>query len=295
MKVINANKFFVRDASSLSVPGQNEKDIWVDPRTQEEYIAKRAGRNGRTETMTEYLLNLIGLRMGMRMAEPQLASRDGELRFMSKKFHGDAESLMHGHEFLAQFWSREEIAAVHHNSREERKLYSIANVVTGFEAAYMGDAPKFIRPFVKMLFFDPAVGCQDRHPKNWGIVCSVKGGHPDRFAPIFDTARGLFWEFSTSQLKEFSEIASERYTRRSRPPIGGFSGEKVTHFQLVKEIVQHYPAFRPMLGQIVSRRKEESVMALLDLMPQIPKTRRWQLQRCLRSRFVTLRQLAASN
>ena len=295
MKPINANKFFVRDASSLSVPGQNEKDIWVDPRTGYEYIAKKAGKNGRTETMTEYVLNLIGLRMGMRMAEPHLATRGGEFRFMSKKFHGDGDALMHGHEFLAQFWSKEEIAAVHHNSREERRLYSIANVIAGFEAAYMTEADKFIRPFVKMLFFDAAVGCQDRHPKNWGIICSVKGGHPDRFAPIFDTARGLFWEFSTSQLKAFTDVASERYTRRSRPPIGDFSGEKVTHFLLAEQIVKRYPGFRPMLGHIVSVRKEQSVMALLDSMPQIPKTRRWQLKQCINARFVTLRKLAASN
>jgi hypothetical protein len=297
LRVVNADRFLVRGVNSLSVPGQNEKDIWVDPRTGHEYIAKKAGRNGRMETLTEYLLNVIGLRIGLKVAEPLIAVREGELRFMSKKFHSQDELLQHGHEFLAQFYSDREIACIQRNSREERTLYSISNVITGLEAAYLETADRFVRPFVKMLFFDALVGCQDRHFKNWGIIRSVKGDRQDHFAPIFDTARGLFWEYSTARLREFSETESERYTRRSRPPIGDFQGKRVTHFALVEQIVRRYPTYRPILQQMVSLRKEKAVLELLEepVATHLPKRRRWQIKHCLQKRFVTLRQIGASN
>ena len=239
--VIDANRFIVRDAGSLSVPGQNEKDIWVDPKNGHEYIAKKPGKNGRIETMTEYLLNILGLALGLRVADPRLGSRYGELRFMSKKFHSHEELLQHGHEFLGQFYSADEMSSANKHSPEERALYSVAQVLNGFEAAYMTEADRFKRPFVKMLFFDVAVGCQDRHLKNWGILRSVKGTRPDHFAPLFDTARGLFWEFSTARVKAFSEAEVKRYVRRSSPPIGDFEGKRVTHFALVEQIVRRHP------------------------------------------------------
>jgi hypothetical protein len=295
--MINADNFIVRDAHSLSVPGQNEKDIWVDPKSGHEYIAKKPGRNGRTETLTEYLLNLIGLRLGLRMAEPQLAKRNGELRFMSKKFHGQEQMLLHGHEFFAQFYSLEEMRALSHNSQEERRIYSIVNVIEGFRAAYMHEADRFIRPFMKMVFFDAAVGCQDRHLKNWGILRSVKGQMPDHFAPVFDTARGLFWEYPTARLKMFSEIDEERYARRSRPPITDFSRRRVTHFALVSQILYRYPQFGPMLQHMVSVAKEQAVLDLLEarLGSDLPKTRKRHIRHCLCRRFGALRQICASN
>jgi len=296
LQVMKADKFIVRGLLSLSVPGQNEKDIWVDPRTGFEYIAKKPGKNGRIETLTEYLLNLIGLRVGLRMAGPGLAYRRGDLRFVSKKFHTSDQLLQHGHEFLAQFYSAGEVSAVHKNSSSERKLYSISHVLEGFEAAYLADADKFIKPFIKMIFFDALVGCQDRHFKNWGIVRSVRGTHPDFFAPVFDTARGLFWEYPSSRLRSCASVELLRYVRRSRPPIGDFEGNRVDHFTLVRQIIAKLPQFRSMLQHMVSSAKEQAVIAMLDaqLGAEFPKGRRIQLKTCLHLRFVTLREIAAS-
>jgi HipA-like C-terminal domain len=295
-KIIDADRFIVRDAGSLSVPGQNEKDIWVDPKNGYEYIAKKPGRNGRVETLTEYLLNLLGMKLGLRVAVPQLGRRQGELRFMSKKFHSQDELLQHGHEFLGQFYSSAEMSSANKHSPAERVLYSVAHVLSGFEAAYMVDADRFKKPFVKMLFFDAAVGCQDRHPKNWGILRSVMGARLDHFAPLFDTARGLFWEFSTPRIKTFTDAEMARYVRRSSPPIGDFGGSRVTHFALVEQILSRHPEFSPMLRQMVSCDRERATMDLIDspVGDHFAKSRKREFKRCLEMRFVTLRQIAAS-
>jgi len=102
-RIISTNRFIVRDASSLSIPGQNVKDIRIDPRSRAEYIAKRPTRTGRAEAITECLLNCIGERLGVQMAGHTLGICDGELRFMSENFLGADEALVHGIEFLSQF------------------------------------------------------------------------------------------------------------------------------------------------------------------------------------------------
>ena len=170
-------------------------------------------------------------------------------------------------------------------------------MIGGFEAAYMAEADRFIKPFVKMLFFDAMVGCQDRHMKNWGVVRSIKGDHPDHFAPLFDTARGHFWEYSSARLREFSDLQIERYARRSMPPIGGFSGERVTHYELVIQILKRYPQFRTMLQSMVSQERQRAACQAVaeHVGVDFPKGRQNQIRRCLSTRFATLRQIAASN
>lgn len=64
MQFVDTSRFTVRDASSLSIPRQNIKDIRIDPLNRVEYIATRPSRAGRSEAIIESLLNSIGERLG---------------------------------------------------------------------------------------------------------------------------------------------------------------------------------------------------------------------------------------
>jgi len=295
LNIINTKKFIVRDASSLSIPGQNVKDIRINPATRVEYIAKRPSRAGRAEAITECLLNCIGERLGVQMARHKLGICDGELWFMSENFLRADEALVHGIEFLGQFHTQGFAAKLRRRSAEERAFYSIRSVFEGFDTVYAQDAEKFTNSFAKMLFLDAVVGCQDRHPKNWGIIRSVKETRKDRFAPVFDTARALFWNFPNAEtLKATSPEQLRAYVRQSSPPIGDFAGNRVNHFVLVSQLLAQRPDLRQTLVNMISSSKERSVRALIEseFSVHIPKARRQRILECLVLRFARLRQIA---
>lgn len=292
--ILRTDKFIIRDASSLSVPGQNIKDIRIDPRNNYEYIAKKPSHAGRHEAMTECLLNCIGERLGVNMAEHRLGICDGELWFMSRNFLRPDEALIHGYEFLGQFFDEGYFDKLKKRSAEERRFYSIRNVFDAFDAAYMNLGESFVYPFSKMLFLDAIVGCQDRHPKNLGIIHSVKGKQRDRLAPVFDTARALFWNLSkTDDLKVMTATKLQSYVRLSRPPIGDFEDRKVNHFGLVEQVLTKKPQLSQVLSAMISSRKEDSVRELIEdgFGNHLPQVRRHKILECLGIRFAHLRRI----
>lgn len=290
--ILNTAKFIIRDASSLSVPGQNIKDIRIDPRNNYEYIAKKPSHAGRYEAMTECVLNCIGERLGVHMAEHRLGICDGELWFMSRNFLRPDEALVHGYEFLGQFFHEGYFEKLKKRSPEERSFYSIRNVFDAFDAVYMTMGEKFIYPFSKMLFLDAIVGCQDRHPKNWGIIHSVKGKQRDRFAPVFDTARALFWNFSTTDdLRAMTPTKLRSYVRLSRPPLGDFQNRRINHFDLIRQVLTKRPQLGEALSTMISSKKEEHIRELIEdgFGKHLPQVRRYKILECLGMRFAHLR------
>ena len=51
------------------------------------------------------------------------------------------------------------------------------------------------------------IGAPDRHGMNWGVLAPLVNSAPVRFSPIYDTARGLFREYSDADLIKKSETA----------------------------------------------------------------------------------------
>ena len=96
-----------------------------------------------------------------------------------------------------------------------------------------------------MLAFDGFVGAPDRHGMNWGVLVPLTANStPIRFAPIFDTARGLFREMSDDDMRRQAQRQGReqflaKYADRSFPILStGLSG-KQHHFALVKWIVDN--------------------------------------------------------
>jgi hypothetical protein len=97
-----------------------------------------------------------------------------------------------------------------------------------------------------MILFDAVIGNNDRHYYNWGVIQSLDRGKPVRFAPIYDTARGLLWNtedenvVSLQQDKNHWRAFKAKYLNNSKPKIGWDGSDDLNHFELLERIVQHH-------------------------------------------------------
>jgi hypothetical protein len=153
------------------------------------------------------------------------------------------------------------------------------------------ESNRLVEGFVRMLAFDSVVGANDRHPRNWGVVRSaIDASRPLTYAPVFDTARGLFWNHSDAQLDDEDGSGQrrrfvERYAENSSPQIGVPNVKWPNHFDLmryllsgrasgkyrdvVRAIVESFDTddcarmLHQRFGRLLSRRRLEFVDALL--------------------------------
>lgn len=94
----------------------------------------------------------------------------------------------------------------------------------------------------KLIIFDALVGNNDRHFFNWGVVRSIEGRFQPYFSPIYDTARGLFWNYSEDKLTDIVEVNKtidnhiRKYCKDSRPKIGWENEKNLNHFRLFEKI-----------------------------------------------------------
>lgn len=212
------------------------------------YIAKVGHKHYPIESITEHLLNKIGEIFEMKMAESELAfirySNVKQIRFFSKFFlNRNNEQLIHGADIYATYLGDENIIKQIEKENKERELITVQDAKLAI--AYL--FPKNIEIFeqyIRLLLFDALVGNSDRHFYNWGCVKPLKG-EGVTFSPIYDTARGLFWNYSDSDIikwynnKEHRNIKLNTYTRRSIPKVGWEGLQKVNHFELVGLIFEH--------------------------------------------------------
>jgi hypothetical protein len=97
-----------------------------------------------------------------------------------------------------------------------------------------------------MLIFDGIVGNNDRHSYNWGVIQSIKVNEPVRFAPIYDTARGLFWNISEKGVENILSLTDkkginssiEKYVLSSKPKIGWEGEKSLSHVELLQRIYE---------------------------------------------------------
>ena len=101
---------------------------------------------------------------------------------------------------------------------------------------------QLITGFVKLLVFDAIVGNNDRHFYNWGVVKNIEIAKSPYFAPIFDTARGLFWNDSESKISEILKQKTQlnaylkKYITKSFPKTGWEGCDNLNHIELVEKI-----------------------------------------------------------
>lgn len=211
------------------------------------YIAKTGHKWYPIESITELLLNRLGIIFGLRMADSRVAMIGGQLRFLSRYFlNPEKEELIHGADILAGYLNEsphyvEEVD----NQKLTRDLFTLQVIEDAVANLFLYQKDEIMHELVKLIIYDALVGNNDRHFFNWGVVRSIENRYQPRFSPVYDTARGLFWNYSESKLTDIVEINKttdnhiKKYCKGSRPKIG-WEGEKdPNHFQLFEKIYKN--------------------------------------------------------
>ena len=214
------------------------------------YIAKK----GRTKTdarecVTEEIISKVGAMLPLEMASSKLVRlSETDVRFLSRNFlvRGQYE-LLHGIELVARYFetNRSDVEKVFKlkDKISEQQFYTVDNIVTILESLYPDHISHLRQGFFKMIAFDAFIGAPDRHAMNWGVLSPLgRSSEPVRYAPIFDTARGLFREIADADLlkKERQQGRGPflaNYAERSRPIFSTGATPQTNHFSLVRWIM----------------------------------------------------------
>ncbi|MCF8459416.1 MAG: HipA domain-containing protein [Flavobacteriales bacterium] len=267
-------------------------------KTWPKYIAKVGHKWYPIESINEYLFNELGEVLGLRMASSKLAMVQGQLRFLSKYFLLRKQSLVHGAEIFAGYLSDKEFVEEVEQQGLARKFFTFEFAKDAMESMFPNDAQHILEGFVKMLVFDAIIGNNDRHFYNWGVVKDVKGKKTPTFAPIYDSARGLFWNDGETKLANWFNNKSQiderihKYADGSRPKIG-WDGLDVNHFELIQNLYKNETAYQGVIKSLVDKSNLTRIIEFLDAnFTSYFTDRRMELiQRCLRYRFERLNEV----
>ncbi len=240
------------------------------------YIAKKGRfQADARECVTEEIISRIGAMLPVRMARSRLVRvSKNDVRFLSRDFVDvEHERLRHGIELAAAYFEAtpEEVADTFQltDKKRERQFYTVEHMLTILKALYRGNSGALAADFVKMLAFDAFVGAPDRHGMNWGVLESMPSSpRPPRFAPIFDTARGLFVNHSDTDLtRKANRLGRQQfikgYAGRSRP-ILSVGGAIQNHFELVAAVARDHPTLFPAMRTVFDAVSVPSIERMLQ-------------------------------
>ena len=152
---------------------------------------------------------------------------------------------------------------------------------------------------VKLLLFDAMVGNNDRHFYNWAVIQPMDKSRPACFSPVYDTARGLFWNVADNKLQmcvQQKDVARyvQKYCDNSRPKLEWDNIEDLNHFRLVKEIYDN--TFYITHEEIQTLFRDETLMAMKDTINSefdrlLSDVRKMMINECLDYRHKTIREI----
>lgn len=280
--------------------GQCRRD---KPKTWVAYIAKVGHKWYPAESITEYLMNRIGEEMGLDMAQSKLVLAGGQVRFLSKYFLNTKrkEQLIHG----AQIYARHlddmafvELASQRKRRAITRELFTFQYTEEAIKAIFPTQQRSILEAFVKMLIYDALVGNNDRHFYNWGVITDLFGKITPRFSPIYDTARGLFWNESESKISEYLQSSEklEKYIQKTSPRIGWDGSNGLNHFELIKKLFSQDQRYCDTCTNLLTAETEKQLMTLLNLeFARLFSAERLELiKRCIKLRIGKLQEIISS-
>jgi len=268
-----------------------------NPKNWPAYIAKVGHKWYPVESIMEQLLTDLGKLYGLSIADSTLAIASGQLRFLSRYFLEKDERLMHGAEIYAAYLN-EDISFVDEIESEQLSsvFFTVNFTYESFKSLFQSNYDELFCDLIRMLTFDALTGNNDRHFYNWGVVTDIQNIKPPRFAPIYDTARALFWNFSDSKIENFTEQKERilKYGTRSKPKMGIERRNNLNHFQFIQEIFERFPDHRHFVTSLIERVSKINESQLIDTEYRylLSKSRRRLIVDCLYFRKVALLEIA---
>ncbi len=266
------------------------------------YIAKTGHKWYPIESITELLLNRLGVVFGLNMAESRMAMIGGQLRFLSRYFlKSGRDELVHGADILAGYLNEsthyvEEVD----EQKMTRDLFTLQVIEEAVANLFLYQKDEIMHELSRLVIFDAVVGNNDRHFFNWGVIRSVENSFQPFFSPVYDTARGLFWNYSENKIKDIVvvnktiDIHIQRYCKGSRPKIGWDGEKNPNHFQLFNQIysnefhISKAEVTDLLAPDVLERMKKEVEQNFRSLMSVNRVT---LICKCLEYRFNELRKL----
>lgn len=259
------------------------------------YIAKIGHKWYPNESIAEYLLNRLGETLGFTMAGSKLAVVSKQIRFLTRYFLKGDQQLIHGAEIYADYLSDKEFVEEVENQSQAQDFFTIQFTEEAIKKVFSEQGSTIFADFVKMLIFDAIVGNNDRHFYNWGIIKDIKSRKNPIFSPIYDTARGLYWNQSEKNIvslyKTLYKNRINKYINGAKPKIGWEGKENLNHFDLVDLIARNeYGIKRGEIWNYLSDDRLGSCEKLIhnEFSRVMSNARKELISQCLRLRYERL-------
>lgn len=279
----------------------------ANPNKWSKYIAKVGHKWYPLESVNEHLLNRIGEVLGLKMAKSHIRLFGNQLRFLSLYFRKKDEELVHGANIYSAFLNEEDTQFVQEieDAALSREFFTFQFTVKAIKTVFQNDDyQSILMSLVNMLMFDAIVGNNDRHFYNWGVLRDIRGGRKPYFSPIYDSARGLFWNYSEEKIESIvqkgtiiDEIQFDRYIRKSLPKIGWQDEKKINHFKLIEKIYSTYPEYRKSCRKLSNNVHLQNVLQMLnkEFCNFYSEKRLILIEECLKRRFSSLQQICTKD
>lgn len=260
------------------------------------YIAKVGQKWYPIESINEYLFNQIGEVLGLDMARSRLMMAGEQLRFLSRYFLKKNESLEHGAQIFAGYM--EDLKFVESIEKEglARSFFTFQFAEKAVCHTFPNEAELILINFVRLLVFDALTGNNDRHFYNWGVIKHIENKKIPTFAPIYDSARGLFWNDSESKLQVWQKQPEQindrikKYAEGSKPKIGWEGLDDLNHFELIDKIFSTDSRYKEVCTQLVTQDNLQKVLKHVEIhfSKFYTPLRLDLIKRCLKYRFERL-------
>jgi hypothetical protein len=271
------------------------------PNTWPKFIAKHGHKHYPAEVITEYLLNRIGEVLGFNMAKSELAWLGGQIRFLSRYFldKPNKQVLEHGADLYAGYLSDREFVEEIEKEHQSPDFFTVSFTEETIKYFFPHQYKELTLEFIKLLFLDILIGNNDRHFYNWGIIRNVDNNVSPAFSPIYDTARGLFWnvheDVIDKKLKNARELDKfiKSYCDNSSPKIGCEHG-KISHFDLARYLMQLENVQNcEFIRQLCSNNNLSNIFSMIDqeFSLLITPNRKTIIKKTLTYRFETVQNI----
>ena len=236
------------------------------------------------------------------MAESRIVMMGGQLRFLSRYFLNPIkDELVHGADILAGYL---EDSPLFVEEVDKQKLtgewFTLQFVDAAVTSMFPDKKDDIMHKLSMLVIFDAFVGNNDRHFFNWGVVRSIDGSFQPYFSPVYDTARGLFWNYSENKVRDIVEINKttdahiRKYCHESRPKIGWEGEKRLNHFKLFEKIYtnEFYVTSAEIRELLVPSLLEQMIAEVRhNFCTFMTKNRIMMICKCLEYRFNGLRRI----